>query len=88
MEDQNRGYNQMMGGYPGMLAPGQDGVGDEQDPRKTQNIGDILQQIMTITDQSLDEAQARYISLPSIIYAASSSGILNYKHHNPTSCIR
>ncbi|XP_077986884.1 pre-B-cell leukemia transcription factor 1-like isoform X5 [Glandiceps talaboti] len=31
----------------------------EQETRK-QEIGDILQQIMTITDQSLDEAQARY----------------------------
>ena len=29
-----------------------------QEARK-QEIGDILQQIMTITDQSLDEAQAR-----------------------------
>ena len=29
------------------------------DVRK-QDIGEILQQIMTITDQSLDEAQARY----------------------------
>lgn len=25
-----------------------------------QDVGNILQQIMTITDQSLDEAQARY----------------------------
>ncbi|XP_064616676.1 pre-B-cell leukemia transcription factor 1-like isoform X3 [Liolophura sinensis] len=32
---------------------------DDPDQRK-QEIGDILQQIMTITDQSLDEAQARY----------------------------
>lgn len=30
----------------------------EQDSRK-QDIGEILQQIMNITDQSLDEAQAR-----------------------------
>lgn len=30
----------------------------EQDGRK-QDIGEILQQIMNITDQSLDEAQAR-----------------------------
>ncbi|KAM6921708.1 pre-B-cell leukemia transcription factor 1-like isoform 2-T2 [Xenentodon cancila] len=48
-----------MAGHPG--APrhvrggtaGPDGAGSKQD------IGDILQQIMTITDQSLDEAQAR-----------------------------
>lgn len=32
----------------------------ETDQRK-QEIGDILQQIMTITDQSLDEAQARSV---------------------------
>ena len=31
-----------------------------QETRK-QEIGDILQQIMTITDQSLDEAQARWV---------------------------
>lgn len=31
---------------------------EAQDGRK-QEIGQILQQIMTITDQSLDEAQAR-----------------------------
>ena len=29
------------------------------DPDRKQEIGDILQQIMNITDQSLDEAQAR-----------------------------
>lgn len=32
--------------------------GEDIDGRK-QNIGDILQQIMSITDQSLDEAQAK-----------------------------
>merc|ERR1712168_535132 len=36
-----------------VVAPG------DQEVRK-QEIGDILQQIMNITDQSLDEAQARY----------------------------
>ncbi|XP_013405201.1 pre-B-cell leukemia transcription factor 1 isoform X2 [Lingula anatina] len=46
-------------GY-GMQGGPVDGVGDPgvQEGRK-QDIGDILQQIMTITDQSLDEAQAR-----------------------------
>ena len=40
---------------------GQDGtVGQDHEQRK-QEIGDILQQIMTITDQSLDEAQARFV---------------------------
>jgi len=51
---------QPQGGYGMQQPPGppnQDGVGDP-DQRK-QEIGDILQQIMTITDQSLDEAQAR-----------------------------
>lgn len=37
---------------------GQTGHEEPNDQRK-QEIGDILQQIMTITDQSLDEAQAR-----------------------------
>ena len=37
---------------------GQSGHDEGNDQRK-QEIGDILQQIMTITDQSLDEAQAR-----------------------------
>ena len=32
-----------------------------QDDGRKQEIGDILQQIMTITDQSLDEAQARLV---------------------------
>uniref|UniRef100_A0A452VD13 PBC domain-containing protein n=1 Tax=Ursus maritimus TaxID=29073 RepID=A0A452VD13_URSMA len=37
----------------------QDGAGGtEGEGGRKQDIGDILQQIMTITDQSLDEAQA------------------------------
>ncbi|XP_025113236.1 pre-B-cell leukemia transcription factor 1-like isoform X2 [Pomacea canaliculata] len=43
------------GGYDGMQSAAPD-----PDQRK-QEIGDILQQIMTITDQSLDEAQARSV---------------------------
>lgn len=35
------------------------GGGTEGEGGRKQDIGDILQQIMTITDQSLDEAQAR-----------------------------
>ncbi|KAI7807738.1 putative pre-B-cell leukemia homeobox 1, partial [Triplophysa rosa] len=45
-----------MTGHPGLsqhIPENTDGDGRKQD------IGDILQQIMTITDQSLDEAQAR-----------------------------
>ncbi|KAM4696601.1 pre-B-cell leukemia transcription factor 2 isoform 1-T1 [Rhinophrynus dorsalis] len=38
--------------------PMHDPPSDNGEPRK-QDIGDILQQIMTITDQSLDEAQAK-----------------------------
>jgi pre-B-cell leukemia transcription factor 1 len=34
----------------------------DQESRK-QDIGEILQQIMNITDQSLDEAQARYTNI-------------------------
>ncbi|XP_069050045.1 pre-B-cell leukemia transcription factor 1b isoform X5 [Lepisosteus oculatus] len=49
-----------MAGHPGLSQHMQDGSGgaDGEGGRK-QDIGDILQQIMTITDQSLDEAQAR-----------------------------
>lgn len=35
------------------------GGGNISELRKKQEIGEILQQIMNITDQSLDEAQAR-----------------------------
>lgn len=49
-----------MAGHPGLAQHMQDGTaGTDGDGRK-QDIGDILQQIMTITDQSLDEAQARW----------------------------
>jgi len=44
-----------MHGYGAMHA---DGTNGDMDIRK-QDIGDILQQIVAITDQSLDEAQAR-----------------------------
>jgi len=44
-----------MHGYGAMHA---DGTNGDMDTRK-QDIGDILQQIVAITDQSLDEAQAR-----------------------------
>jgi hypothetical protein len=61
--DPSSHYGQQPGMGPGhMPVPGygmgQDGVPGETEHRK-QEIGDILQQIMTITDQSLDEAQAR-----------------------------
>ncbi|KTF94720.1 hypothetical protein cypCar_00038217 [Cyprinus carpio] len=42
-------------GHPVPLPVPHDGT----DARNKQDIGDILHQIMTITDQSLDEAQAK-----------------------------
>lgn len=57
MEDPNR----MMAHGGGLMAPGygppNDGQGENENRR--QDIGEILQQIMNITEQSLDEAQAR-----------------------------
>lgn len=62
MEDQAR----MMLGHTGLPGLSHEDVGDPDLTRKhlslgqpQQNIGDILQQIMAITDESLDEAQAR-----------------------------
>lgn len=56
-------------GYP--MAPGHDGhpspgVGDggNENSSRKHDISEILQQIMTITDQSLDEAQARSVTVP------------------------
>ena len=53
----------MLAGLGGLGGLTQD-VGDPDSVRKQlgqpqQDIGDILQQIMAITDESLDEAQAR-----------------------------
>ena len=45
------GMDRTMSGVP-EASVGEDGT-------RKQEIGDILQQIMNITDQSLDEAQAR-----------------------------
>ncbi|XP_027139098.1 pre-B-cell leukemia transcription factor 1 isoform X2 [Larimichthys crocea] len=56
----------MMLGHLGLSGLTQEDVGDPDNIRKHQNLGqpqqdmgDILQQIMAITDESLDEAQAR-----------------------------
>jgi len=51
-------------GSGGMLVGG---AADQQHRR--QDIGDILQQIMTITDQTLDEAQARFARIRLEFYA-------------------
>ncbi|XP_016318584.1 pre-B-cell leukemia transcription factor 1-like isoform X3 [Sinocyclocheilus anshuiensis] len=62
MDDQTR----MLAGMGGLGGLSQADVGDPDSVRKQQSlgqpqqdIGDILQQIMAITDESLDEAQAR-----------------------------
>ncbi|XP_040216090.1 pre-B-cell leukemia transcription factor 1 isoform X3 [Rana temporaria] len=48
-----------MAAHPSLSQHMQDGSGpNEGEGGRKQDIGDILQQIMTITDQSLDEAQA------------------------------
>ena len=60
-----RGALGLVGGEPG--GPGEPpgggdpggGSGGVPGGRGKQDIGDILQQIMTITDQSMDEAQAK-----------------------------
>lgn len=49
-----------MAGHPGLAQHMQDGTAGTDGEGRKQDIGDILQQIMTITDQSLDEAQARW----------------------------
>lgn len=58
MEDPNRmmAHSASNPAYAYGMPSDSQSVGD--DPRK-QDIGEILQQIMNITDQSLDEAQAR-----------------------------
>lgn len=54
MPGPNDGSQSQQQGGGGNVGGGQDG----QETRK-QDIGEILQQIMNITEQSLDEAQAR-----------------------------
>jgi hypothetical protein len=70
---------QNAGGYGGMgPVDGSAAQGPDQavEARK-QDIGDILQQIMNITDQSLDEAQARYGRCPSSAFLVSPSFFLS-----------
>jgi len=70
--DETRSYSGLQAGGVGMQNLGSQnvagsgyGIQDASDDilrHRRQDIGDILQQIMTITDQSLDEAQARLIN--------------------------
>ena len=63
MDDQQRLMHQGLvhqGTYEAIHGPPIQG--DPTDQRK-QEISDIMQQIMTITDQSLDEAQARSVCM-------------------------
>ena len=54
-----------MNSVPVTMMPGQQAAMEQRSPEdgdgRKQDIGDILQQIMNITDQSLDEAQARCV---------------------------
>ncbi|KTG39559.1 hypothetical protein cypCar_00019227 [Cyprinus carpio] len=63
MDDQPRlmhsSHGVGMAGHPGLAQHMLDGTGGADGEGRKQDIGDILQQIMTITDESLDEAQAR-----------------------------
>ena len=69
MEDQPRGGMMHPTSNAGMLIPQHYGMGGSVDPAqgtatpdsegRKQDINTILEQIMNITDQSLDEAQAR-----------------------------
>lgn len=60
MEDIDRimAHNGSASLYPQSYGMPEASVGEDSHPRQ-QNIGDVLQQIMNITDQPLDEAQAR-----------------------------
>ena len=76
--DETRSYGGQQMNMTGCIPSGGYGMhqmgGDtmlEMEPHRKQDIGDILQQIMTITDQSLDEAQARYVE-PSCFVAFAS----------------
>ena len=59
MEDPSRYHLSGNHGNMGHMGQYLPDPGVEDPEQGKQQIGDILQQIMTITDQSLDEAQAR-----------------------------
>lgn len=64
-----------MAGHPGLAQHMQDGTAGTDGEGRKQDIGDILQQIMTITDQSLDEAQARWGFTKHFIYSRENGNI-------------
>lgn len=61
MDDPNRmmAHAGMMPQNYGMPNPNDGQGGENENHGRKQDIGEILQQIMNITEQSLDEAQAR-----------------------------
>ena len=62
MDDQHQQRYMQHSSMAGMQHPtgyGMQALDGVEDGSRKQEIGDILQQIMNITDQSLDEAQAR-----------------------------
>lgn len=71
MEDGQRMYSQQGGltNMSGNVLPQYNMGQDEPSDQRKQEIGDILQQIMTITDQSLDEAQARCRYRPILLFS-------------------
>lgn len=72
-----------MARHPGLAQNMQDGTGGTDGDGRKQDIGDILQQIMTITDQSLDEAQARYGGIENYnMFKALSKEPINELRHN------
>uniref|UniRef100_A0A8C1RPF1 Pre-B-cell leukemia transcription factor 1 n=1 Tax=Cyprinus carpio TaxID=7962 RepID=A0A8C1RPF1_CYPCA len=78
MDDQTR----MLAGLGGLGGLSQADVGDPDSVRKQQSlgqpqqdIGDILQQIMAITDESLDEAQASMEALFDAYFISSVRGV-------------
>lgn len=86
MEEQGRGMQSLtagtLAGHP--LSHIHDN--SDIDVRK-QEIGSILQQIMTITDQSLDEAQAKFVLfiilyiLINIKASITATYLCNFHHH-------
>lgn len=65
---------------PHGVDPSSQPAAPDQEPRK-HDISEILQQIMNITDQSLDEAQARYVN---IVPPTNAVPIISTKYNQPS----